>query len=243
VSRGRLGRYSVWQFRDFAVEKSVAVLIIGVLLGYLTIEPVRRAMGANWAQNPAFPLTRILATIVSPVISLSVLIALNGMVSNDRKTGYYRFLFSKPISPVLYYAQLFAVHLVGVIATMAVLSGVFRIWVGPIAILSVLLYTAIVYVAMGGLGFFISATTRYDWVVLSVVWVGSRILRTVYSTTHDLRARLVQVLPPVHRIDDVSNNLLTGQMAATSDMLWLVGYGALFFILGLYVIHRRSLVD
>jgi hypothetical protein len=243
MSRGRLGRYSLWQFRDFAADKSPSVLIIGLLLGYLAIEPMRRALGAAWATNPAVPLQRILAQIVSPVITLSVLIAVNGMVSNDRKTGYYRFLFSKPISPVAYYAQLFLVHLVGVVLTMAVLAGLFRWLIGTIAIPHVLLYTLLVYLSMGGIGFFISAATRYDWLVLSTVWVGARILRALYANAHDFRSWLVQLLPPVHRIDDVSNDLLTGQMAASRDMLWLVGYGALFFVLGLYVIRRRSLVD
>jgi ABC-type transport system involved in multi-copper enzyme maturation permease subunit len=58
-----------------------------------------------------------------------------------------------------------------------------------------------------------------------------------------MRGTLVQLLPPVHRLDDVANRLLTGQMAATNDVLWLVGYGVVFFALGLVVITRRSLVD
>ena len=241
--RGRLARYSLWQFRDFVVERTVAVLLIGLLLGYMSVEPIRRGLGPDWATNPAFPITRIVATIVAPVVTLAVLIALNGMISNDRKMGYYRFLFSKPIKPALYYAQVFVVHMVGVLLTMAILTGLFRVWAGPIPISAILLYTLVIYIAMGGIGFFISATIPHDWVGLAAVWVGSRLLRSLYSNTGDLRARLVQLLPPVHRVDGVANNLLTGRMADTSDIVWLVGYGAFFFVLGLWIVSHRSLVD
>ncbi|MFN2636536.1 MAG: hypothetical protein ABR585_05890 [Gemmatimonadaceae bacterium] len=242
MTRGRLARYSLWQFRDFAVERAFAVVLIGLLLGYMSVEPIRRGLGANWATNPAFPLSRIVSTIVAPVVTLAVLIALNGMISNDRKMGYYRFLFSKPVKPALYYAQVFAVHMVGVLLTMAALTGLFRLWAGPIPIAAILLYTLVVYISMGGIGFFISATIPHDWVGLAGVWIGSRLLRAVYSNSGGIRARLVQLLPPVHRVDDVANNLLSGRMAETSDLLWLTGYGLLFFALGLWVVSRRSLV-
>jgi ABC-type polysaccharide/polyol phosphate export permease len=185
----------------------------------------------------------LIANIASPIVSLAVLIGVNGIVSNDRKTGYYRFLFAKPISPPLFYAQLFAVNFAGVLIVMAALGGLFRLWVGPIAIPYLLLYAAIIYIAMGGIGFFISAATRFDWVVLSAVWVGSRIIRAVYHDVPDFRARLIQILPPVHRVDAVANDLLTGRMADVSSIVWLAGYGALFFAIGLLTVHRRSMVD
>jgi hypothetical protein len=238
-----LGRYSTWQLQDFTLERGISVLIIGVLLGYLAIEPMRRALGPNWATNPALPLPRLLSTILAPVVTLAVLIALNGMVSNDRNTGFYRFYFSKPVNPVMFYAQLFAVHMLGVLLTMAILTGLFRLWVGPIPIAAILFYTLVIYLAMGGIGFFISASTRYDWVVLSAVWIGSRLLRAVYGDVPGFRSKVVQALPPVHRVDAVAGNLLTGKMADTSDLLWLVGYGAVFFVVGLLVIRHRSMVE
>jgi hypothetical protein len=243
MSSARLGRYSAWQLRDFTIDRGIAVLIIGLLVGYLAIEPMRAALGPNWKHNPQIPLAMLIANIASPIVSLSVLIAVNGIVSNDRKSGYYRFLFSKPVSPALFYAQVFAVNFIGVLIVMAILGGLFRLWVGPIALPYVLLYTAIIYIAMGGIGFFISAATRFDWVVLSAIWVGSRIIRAVYHDVPDFRSRLIQVLPPVHRVDAVANDLLAGRMADVSGIVWLVGYGAVFFALGLLTVHRRSMVD
>lgn len=243
MSAGRLARYSGWQLRDFLIDRGIAVLLIGVLLGYTAIEPMRLALGPGWKHNPAFPLTSVLGTIVSPVISLAVFISLNGMISNDRKMGYFRFLFAKPIRPIEYYAQLYGIHFIGMLIIILALTGLFRLLVGPVPFASVALYTLVLYIAMGGIGFFVSASTRYDWLVLAVIWVGSRILRAVYQQVPDFRSKLVQVLPPVHKIDGVATSLFAGRPADQSDMLWLVAYGALFFALGLIVINRRSMVD
>ena len=243
MTRGRLHRYAGWQLRDFLMERGLPVLLIGVLLGYMAIEPMRIALGPGWNHNPAFPLTALLGTIVSPVLSLAVFISLNGMISNDRKMGYFRFLFAKPVRPLEYYAQLFVVHFVGMLVTIVLLTSLFRLLVGSVPFASVALYTLILYIAMGGIGFFVSASTRYDWLVLASIWIGSRILRRLYDTAPDLRSRLVQLLPPVHKIDGVATSLFAGKPADQTDMLWLVGYGALFFVLGLIVISRRSMVD
>lgn len=205
---------------------------------------MRAVMGPAWRQNGQVPLAMLIANIASPIVSLAVLIAVNGIVSSDRKTGYYRFLFAKPVSPALFYAQLFAVHFAGVLIVMTILAGLFRLWVGPIAVQYLLLYAAIIYIAMGGIGFFISAATRFDWVVLSAVWVGSRIIRAVYRDAPDFRAQLVQILPPVHRVDELSADLLLrGRIGDASGMIWLVAYGVVFFALGLLTVHRRSMVD
>jgi hypothetical protein len=243
MSRGRLARYSLWQFRDFALERGIGILIIGFLWGYVLVEPLRRSMGSQWASGGASAIWPLILQVSSAIVSLSVLIALNGIVSTDRKTGYYRFLFSKPVNSVLYYAQLFFVHMVGVLASMLVLSSLLHSVLPDFSILNYLLYSAIIYIAMGGIGFFLSVATRYDWLTLAAVWLGSRILRTLYGSRHDWRSKLVEVLPPVHRLDDVANSLIGRGTADATDVLWLVGYGAFFFVLGLVVLRRGSLAD
>lgn len=218
-------------------------MIIGLLLGYTLIAPLRAAMGAAFAIGPLSPSWPLLVTVTSSVVSLAVLIALNGIVSNDRKMGYYRFLFSKPVSPVAYYAQLFFVYMVGMLAAMLLLSGILRVLVPAFSIYNFLLYAAIIYVAMGGIGFCISVATRFDWVTLAVVWVGSRVLRDVYGPKPDWRGKAVELLPPVHKLSEVSHAMITNGAAHASDVIWLLGYGALFFALGLLILRRGSLAD
>jgi hypothetical protein len=243
VSRGSLARYSLWQFRDFAVERGVAIVIIGLLWGYLLIAPLRAAMGAAFSVGPLSPTWPLLISVTSSVVSLAVLIALNGIVSTDRKMGYYRFLFSKPVSPVAYYAQLFFVYMIGMLAAMLLLSGILRVLVPTFNIYNFLLYAAVIYIAMGGIGFFVSVATRFDWLTLAAIWVGSRVLRDVYGPRPGWQSKAVELLPPVHKLSEVSHTLITNGTARASDVIWLLGYGALFFALGLLVLRRGSLAD
>jgi hypothetical protein len=243
VSRGRLARYSLWQFRDFVLDRGIAIVVIGLLWGYVLVAPLRAAMGTAFAVGPLSPAWPLLVSVTTSVVSLAVLIALNGIVSIDRKNGYYRFLFSKPVSPVAYYAQLFVVYMVGVLIAMLILSAILRTLVPAFDISNFLLYSAIIYIAMGGIGFFISVATRFDWLTLAAVWVGSRVLRDIYGAKPDWRGKLVELLPPVHKLNDVAHTLITDGTAHASDVLWLLGYGALFFALGLLILGRGSLAD
>jgi hypothetical protein len=242
VSRvASLARYSLWQFRDFAVDRGLSILIIGFLWGYALIEPIRRTVGS--AGGSASPLWLVAIQVSSAVVSVAVLVALNGIVSADRKAGYYRFLFSKPVNPVLFYGQLYLVYMVGVIVAMLVLSSLLHKLVPAFSIPNFLLYTALVYIAMGGIGFFLSVTTRYDWLSLAAVWLGARVLRGLYGAGGDWRSKLVQLLPPVHRLDDVANSLIGTGSAHMADVMWLFGYGALFFGLGLAALRWGQLAD
>lgn len=243
MTRGRLARYSLWQFRDFAIDRGVAIVIIGLLWGYLLIAPLRATMGAQFAIGPGSQAWPLLVSVTSSVVSLAVLIALNGIVSTDRKMGYYRFLFSKPVSPAAYYAQLFFVYMIGVLVAMLVLSGILRTIVPTFNIYNFLLYAAIIYVAMGGIGFFVSVATRFDWLTLAAIWVGSRVLRDVYGPRPGWQSKAVEVLPPVHKLSEVSHAMITNGTAQATDVIWLLGYGALFFALGLLVLRRGSLAD
>jgi len=242
VSRASsLARYALWQFRDFVFERGVAILIISFLWGYALIVPLRGAMGSQMGR--ASPIWPLMLQGASTLVSLSVLIALNGIISSDRKLGYYRFLFSKPVNPVLYYAQAFFVGLIGIVLSMLVLSSLMHTILPIFSIVNFLLYTALIYIAMGGIGFFVSAATRFDWISLAVVWLGSRILRSLYGPKGDWRSKAVELLPPVHKLDEVANSLIGTGTAHATDVLWLLGYGALFFVLGLALLRWGSLAD
>ena len=243
MSRARLARYSLWQFRDFAIDRGIAIMIIGLLWGYTLIAPMRAAMGAAFDSGPASPAWPLVITVTSSVVSLSVLIALNGIVSTDRKMGYYRFLFSKPVSAVAYYAQLFFVYMAGVLAAMLLLAVVLHSVVPTFKIVNFLAYAAIIYIAMGGIGFFLSVATRFDWLTLAATWLGSRIIRDFSSPKPGWSSKLVELLPPVHKLDEVSMSIITSGTAHAGDVLWLLGYGALFLALGLLLLHRGSLAD
>jgi ABC-type transport system involved in multi-copper enzyme maturation permease subunit len=244
--KGRLGKYSLWQLRDFFMQHGIGIAIIGLLWGYTLLAPLRAAMSTQspTVLTPGSPIWGIVVQITSAVVSVSVLIAMNGIVSSDRKNGYYRFLLSKPINRVVYYAQAFLVYMAGVLLIMAVLSALLRTILPSFNVYHFVLYTALVYVAMGGIGFFLSVATRYDWLSLAAVWLGSRMLRGIYSGPRaGWKGKAVEILPPVHRLDDVANSLIGTGSAPSSDVVWLVGYGLLCFALGLVVLRYGSMAD
>jgi len=242
VSRWRLARYALWQARDFAVDRGIAILLIGFLWGYAFILPLRSTMALQMT-NKGSPAWIFTVQIASAIVSVAVLIAVNGIVSTDRKMGYYRFLFSKPVNPILYYTQVFVVYMVGVVASMFILSRILQTILPTFSIVNYLLYTALIYVAMGGIGFFLSVATRYDWLSLAAAWLGARILRSTWGPKNDWRSKAVELLPPVHKLDEVANSLIGTGTANGSDVLWLLGYGTLFFVVGLVILRKRSLAD
>ncbi|HEY1952350.1 MAG TPA: hypothetical protein VGG76_06045 [Gemmatimonadaceae bacterium] len=242
MSYGKLARYSLWQFRDFWIERGAAILIVGFLWGYALIEPLRLTMKAQLSA-PTSPVISLVLQVASAVVSLAVLIALNGMVSGDRKKGYYRFIFDKPVNVMEFYSQLFFVYMAGVLVSMAILGLLLRTVLPGFNIFNYLLYTAVIYIAMGGIGFFLSVTSRYDWLSLAAVWLGSRLLRDAAAHTGDWRGKLAELLPPVHKLDGVANSLISSRTAEMGDVIWLVGYGAAFFVIGLLILNRGSLAD
>jgi len=220
------------------MEKGISIVIIGLLWGYLQLLPFRMSFSPEMTPEV---ITRLVTLLAGSLVSIAVLIALNGIISTDRKMGYYRFMFSKPVSPVRYYAQLFFVHLVGLLSGILLLATVFFVVAGPFNIWNLMLYTTLVYIALGGIGFFVSAASRHDWVTLAAVWVGARVLRGLYGNGDDWKSKAVELLPPVHKIDTVAGSLIATGTAPVQDVMWLGGYGALFFVVGLIVLQRRSL--
>ena len=242
--RGRLSKYSLWQFRDFFFQHGIGIAIIGLLWGYVLVAPLRQAMSSQLGTLPASPIWGLVLQITSAVVSVSVLIAMNGIVSTDRKNGYYRFLFAKPINPVGYYAQLFFVYMFGVLLIMAILAFLLRTVLPTFNVGFFLMYAALVYIAMGGIGFLLSVATRYDWLSLAAVWLGARILRGMYSGPRaGWKHTAVQLLPPVHRLDEVANSLIGTGSANPTDVVWLLAYGAVCLALGLVYLRYGSLAD
>lgn len=236
--RGRLGRYSLWQFQDFVTEKGISIMIIGILLGFLQLLPFRFPGSPELTPER---IIRVVTTLANSVLLISVFITVNGIVSNDRKLGYYRFLFAKPIRPFHYYAQLWLVYLVGLLSALALLSGLFVAFAGRFNFWNLALYAVLLYVALGGIGFFVSAITRHELWVLVAIWLGSSVLRAMYGDDTGWKNGALNLLPPVHTLDTVAASLIATGTADVVHVLWLAGYGALFLVLGLIVLHRRPL--
>lgn len=238
MSRGRLAKYALWQFRDFVTEKGISIVIIGILLGFLQLLPFR--LPGSPELTPEV-IARIIINLAKTVVLIWVFIAVNGIISNDRKLGYYRFLFAKPIRPFHYYGQTWLVYLVGMLAALVLLSGLFFAFAGRFNVWNLVLYATLLYIALGGIAFFVSAITRHELPLLAAIWLGASVLRAMYGNETGWKNRALDLLPPVHTLDGVATSLIATGKADLAHVIWLAGYGALFLVLGLLVLHRRPL--
>ena len=230
-----LRRYVLWQLKDFARERGIALLLVGFLIGVTIVAPVRamgRTIDAGMAKS-------MLVAIVSQIALILALITLNGIVSTDRKMGYYRFLFSKPVSISAYYAQLFVVYFVGFLTAVAILLGAFAIFAHPVSPLGPLMFCGLVFLSLGGIAFLISSLVRYDWPVLVAIYVASLILHSMWQYKEGWRRLVLSVLPPLYRISNTMPDILDRGVVNTQDVLWLLGYSALCFAAGILVLRRR----
>lgn len=240
--RARLGWYSLWHLRDYLRDKGIATLITIVLLGYLNQLSINRAraLGAASGLMDQIADQAFVSTLGSLGI-LGVLFATNGIIADDRRHGYYRLLFAKPVSIGQYYGHKFAVYGLGFLIVAAVLLGIYNATVERYLPMALLPTLALVYVALGGIGFLLSAAWRFDWLSLATVMLGSRVLWELFGDESGVRGTLLYLLPPVHVLDGVYGAIRAGRELPLNDLAWAVGYGVACFVLGLVVVRRRSL--
>jgi ABC-type transport system involved in multi-copper enzyme maturation permease subunit len=240
MTRGRLGAYLRWQAIDFFKERGIAIAIIGIVIGaefvvgirhmapLVTDETFRRGMFAQ-----------LLSSLISPLTPLFALLAINRIVSKDRTSGYYRFLFSKPISIRRYYAQAFGVNAIGLMIVIGVLAGIARLCGAPLPLVPLILIFGIAYIAIGGIGFLCSVVTRFDWQALIAVWFGSYLLYMLYGNDGGIPEVLVHVLPPAHLSNDVYQGLLGIAPVPWHPLMWLLAYGIVCFAAGVLLLRYR----
>lgn len=221
--------------RDFVRDRGIALLLVGFLIGFTIVGPVR-AVGRTIDEGLA---RTLLTAILAQVAFILAFITLNGIVSTDRKMGYYRFLFSKPVSIPAYYTQLFIVYLIGFLAAVAMLLGGFSIFAHPVSPFGPLLFCGLVFLSLGGIAFLVSSLFRHDWPILAAIFLGSAILHGMWQYKEGWRRLVLSLLPPVYKLTEALPDIVNRGVVNTQDVLWLLGYSAMCFAAGLVVLRRR----
>jgi hypothetical protein len=244
VRRARLWSYLRWQARDFVAERGAPLLIVATLMSFPIIMGLR-GMREQISQTQAVTSARYaVVSLFAEFALIAVLIGINGVVSNDRVRGYYRFLFAKPVSIPRYYAQAYVVNGLGLLATALAVLGAIYVLGYPVFPVRVLWTVALVYLSLGGLGFLYSTLARFDWVLMGATWGLAQVLRAVYPA-HSSRAGQVLdvILPPFHQLRDVGLDLARGDAADSRMLVWLLGWGLSGLVLGLLILRRRPLAS
>lgn len=245
TGRARLLSYVPWMLRDYLSNQGPATLIVVLLIGYTALLPVLGgpAGGASLGHVPPDVARRILLAVVPAFGFLGPFFATNGIIANDRKFSYFRFLFSKPLSPIAYYVTTFFVYAIGVFIVTMVLMGVWALAVRPMFPSALLVVIAIMYIAFGGIGFLLSAAWRFDWLSLVTVLLVASIAWEQWGNVQGILRLPLYLLPQVHRASDIYAMIVAapGAPIPWSAILWLGGYGFVCFLLGMVVLRKRPL--
>jgi ABC-type transport system involved in multi-copper enzyme maturation permease subunit len=204
----------------------------------------RAAMAAEWVAHEPQRFRTNVEMLLALFGFLATLIATHGIVARDRERGYYRFLFAKPVEMTAYYATAFAIAGAGVLAAatglLALTAVVFAraVPVMPLAVVGA------EFILLGGTVFLLSVLWRYDFVLAALSWP---VAALAASQAHDRRPGafgwfgvLEPVLPPLSRFGRFVAALSGPQLVQPLDPVFVLGYGALCFGAGLYLLRRRA---
>ena len=265
MSRARVGAYALWQLRDYLKDRGVPTLIVATLSAYLSLsaifEPEVRgpimsilrdrfgtaeAAQAAWMTHVNFA---FLSTTLNALVFLGALFAMNGIVANDRKLGFYRFLFSKPVTPSRYYGQAFLVHWAGFMLVMTLLGLLYGLILSPIITQRLLVVIGLMFIAYSGIAFLLSAAARWDWLSLVAAAVAATLLWDRFgASTHPI-AKLLYLLPPLDRANEVYLSVSGTPVMGSAPpggipwalLVWLTSYGVVCYLAGLVVLRYRRL--
>jgi ABC-type transport system involved in multi-copper enzyme maturation permease subunit len=267
MSNSRVGAYALWQLRDYFKDRGVPTLVVATLSAYIGLSPILERLPRLGDRVPAGLLQRFgsaeavyaarmaefnfmfLRSILGTLVFLGALFAMNGIVANDRKQGFFRFLFAKPVSPSRYYGQAFLVHWFGYMVVMALLGVLYGFIVWPVLTRPLLVVIALMFIAYSGIAFLLSAAARWDGLSLVAVSVVSTFLWTRFGGSSNPLAKLLYLLPPLHRSDEVYAAVSGAPLLATGApppipwpiLGWLAGYGVACYLAGLIVLRYRRL--
>jgi hypothetical protein len=257
--RAHVGRYGLWQLRDYVMDRGLPTLIVCVLFGYLTLAPLLLAHKHQMDTLPPRLIVRyggiegarvalmhdvntmFLRTFLGVVVFLGALFAMNGIVADDRKKGYYRFLFSKPVSPSRYYGQCFLIHWAGFVTVACAMTLIYGAFATPIISLPLIYVLALMFVMYAGITFVLSATARWDWLSLVAMTVFATYMWGRFGESTGVAAKLLYLLPPLHRTSEIYEAVAKGVPLNWNLLAWFAGYGVACYVIGLVVLRYRRL--
>ena len=257
--RARLGSYAWWQLRDYFTDRGVPTFIICALFGYLEVGPVHALLQQRLARVGPAMVTQygsmdaarhaivhhasalLLASLLGALVFLGALLATNGIVANDRKLGFYRFLFAKPVAPPRFYGQAFLLNWCGFLVVMSVLALIYGRVITPVLTPTFLAGLGLMFLCYGGIAFMLSAVARWDWLSLVTVTVLASWLWDRYGESDSPLATLLYLLPPLHRTTKVYDAIAGGVALPWHTVAWSAGYGAACYAIGLVVLRYRRL--
>lgn len=226
-------RFLPRQLADHLVTRGAAMVVVGLVL----MLPLLSTMHLGGHATPD-QLRVALAQGLKAGAPLLTLVATYGIIGADARQGFYRFLFSKPISPPAYYASAFVVAGISFVVAELVLTAVFAVLVAPAWNTHVLVDAVVDFVLLGGIVFAFSRFTRLDWLLAILVTAVAAFARWKYPP-HDstLGAVLNVIFPP----SGPKTYFPPGMPPDWGGLGWALGYAAVMLAIGLSAVRFLQL--
>lgn len=223
-----LPQYFPRQLRDMLLTRGAAMLVIALMVVLpILIQGVRIAAGVD-------PGTLLDGSLrgTSPFL---VMVATYGIIGEDVRRGYFRFLFAKPISPVLYYAQAFLAALIAFLAVQLIIVAVWALAVEPAWPERWLLERTAFFLSFGSVIFALSRVLPIDWLIGWLLFgVGSEV-RDWYPVSESLRGKVFNVVfPPSHLME---SGLFPVEGIEWGHVAWVVSYAAMCLAIALSLVR------
>jgi hypothetical protein len=236
-------RYVPWFARDVARFPGLVYLLLAIGLGYL-----------DWRITLRFGLPRgatgvsvehmLQVQVWNASLTVAVLFAIGGVIGIDLQRGYYRSLFSKPMSPHWYYLQR---YLIGAVALLLV-PFVFG------AVLAVLLHTgfgidghllatiALGYLLTGSACFLLGNFRPEAWLFVFLLVVAQNMMANLLQGMTRANIDAPALMVWLHRLLPPFNLIATADAPLSGGPLWhVVIYGVAMLVAALLLLRFRPL--
>lgn len=245
--KGRLTAYAGYQLRDYFVNRAGLILLATVLaaLGFgaargwtLSDLDLAGSIEGRERVQQAFELALVIFAFAAGAA------AAFGLVSRDRSRGYDRLFFSRPISPLRYYMQGFALAGTGGVVLAVIGAEVYSVAVHPVSLSGVAGYVALAWILVGGLAFMLSTLTAFHLPILALV-IGADVALASFggplsSAGASRVAAVVQyLLPPAHVLVALREPLTRGLPVDPRAFAWPAGFGVACLVIAMILIQRR----
>ena len=247
----RLLRYSRYQLPDFVIHRLTLPLILLAFAAGLPTYLMTKNTPPGWMQSPqGINLAKqMFSQSITLYLPLGAFVGAVGVISMDRQQGYFRFLFSKPVNVLLYYAQTYLLHAIVYVAVFGLVVWAFGAYTIHFSIHRSMEAAVLTFVLIGGLGLLFGALTRYDGAGLIAVYVLALILQQLMATPNGLQGGglpqwlvyVAKALPPAQKLDALRNHLYAGEALDMAQLWHVLGYGAGAAVLGFILLRRLPL--
>ena len=245
--RGRLAAYGGAQLRDYLAGRALLTIIATGLAAWaygFTHGLTWSAFDASGGIDARDQLQRAFDFVLTAFAFVAAALAAQGLVARHRRRGYDRVLFSRPISPALYYAQGFVIGGVGAIALGTMAAEVYAVAVHPVSVTGAAAYVALGWLTVGGLAFLLSTLTVFHAPLLLLILAADLSLdryvtgaRAAGGGSQVLEAAQY-LLPPGHVVASLSGSFARGAVDLHA-LAWPIAFGVSCVVAALLLLRRR----